>query len=167
MRERLIGASVLVIIAVILVPWLVSRAQRPHEIVRRLPIPANATDAGAPYELPLPSSGPGPVATGARPALAAGTGAATGATAPAPASAAGWSIQVASFSDRKAAQGLAGRLARAGFNVFLAPHTVDKIVYYRVRVGPYAAAASARAAAPRVAAVSGTRVVVRAPGSDG
>lgn len=154
-RERLIGASVLVVIAVILIPWLVSRAHHPREIVRNLPVPASATDSTPPYVLPLPTSG----------AAAPAATAVAGATRRSPEG--GWSVQVASFSDRKAAATLAARLMRAGFKVFLSPHAVGKTVYYRVRVGPYAAAANARAAAPRVAAVSGTRVVVRGPGNDG
>src|SRR5690625_3625683 len=53
MRERLIGAAVLVIIAVILIPWLVSHSHHPREQVRTLPVP-NIESTAAPAVLTLP-----------------------------------------------------------------------------------------------------------------
>jgi DedD protein len=53
MRERLIGAAILVIIAVILIPWLVSHSHQPREQVRTLPVP-NVESASAPAVLTLP-----------------------------------------------------------------------------------------------------------------
>lgn len=58
MRERLIGAAVLVIIAVILVPWLVSRAHHPEDVVTRTAWPASANAPARPYVLPLQSTAP-------------------------------------------------------------------------------------------------------------
>lgn len=199
MRERLIGAAVLVIIAVILIPWLVSRAHHPQdEVVTRTAWPASASAPAQPYVLPLG----GATTTGSAGRLpATSRGAATTAVAvqpPPPKTAApqpqpisgspqaggqrpgssapdsgpsqaamdsGWSIQAASFSDLDAARTLAMRLRQAGFEVGLAPHQVGTTTYYRVRVGPYPSEARARAAAPGVARISKTQVLVRSPGN--
>jgi DedD protein len=53
MRERLIGAIVLVVVAIIAVPWLVSRAHHPEEVVTHKPWPASASTPQQPYVLPL------------------------------------------------------------------------------------------------------------------
>lgn len=53
MKERLIGAVVLVVVAVILVPWLVSRAHHPEDVVTHGGWPADAATASRPYVLPL------------------------------------------------------------------------------------------------------------------
>ena len=182
MRERLIGAAVVVVAAIILIPWLVSRAHHPREVVSRLPVPASATDGSKSYVLPLPASGPPPAsgrAVAAMPASRAASQAppkpvhetapaqparhkdASSASTPAP----GWTVQVASFSKRGAAAPLVKRLGKAGFKAFIDPHQVGGTTYYRVRVGPYRDEAKAKAAAPRIAAVSGTKVLVRQQGS--
>lgn len=48
MRERLIGATIVVIAIVVIVPWLVSRSHRPREVTKNMPVPgvAAATSAG-------------------------------------------------------------------------------------------------------------------------
>jgi|GEM_PF-1381130 len=206
MRERLIGAAVLVIIAVIMIPWLVSRAHHPRDVVTRTSWPASASAPAKPYVLPLqgtvpataggvamapgkhtanagkvirPMRMPPPVRT--TPSVQAATGgtgtavvhekpgsaaAGPGATKtdnPPPAND-GWIVQAASFSHLDAAQKLAGQLKQAGFNVNLSPHKVGKTTYYRVRVGPYPSEARARSAAPGVARISNTKVLIRSPG---
>jgi len=206
MRERLIGAVVLVVIAVILIPWLVSRAHHPEDIVTHKPWPASASTPPKPYILPLQAKrnvtpaettdGSGSVAKAhgqsaptqspAPPVTHAATGIAQ-APAPQPsvrqrsttgsaqakksavkpaARLHGWSIQAASFSDAKSARELAGKLKQAGFKVVLVPNTVKGTRYFQVRVGPYRTEKLARDAAPGVARISNTKVLVRAPGSD-
>lgn len=209
MRERLIGAIVLVVIAVILVPWLVSRAHHPEDVVTHKAWPASASTPQRPYVLPLQATRtvaaektPATVAvatTAATPQQTAAGGKASPVNKPtidvartpppsptaarhetaAPKSGAGkapgikpsatlkgWSIQAASFSDVKSARALASRLEQAGFKVGLASHTVKGTLYYQVRVGPYSSEKLARDAAPGVARISNTKVLVRAPGSD-
>lgn len=182
MRERLIGAAVVVVAAIILIPWLVSRAHHPREVVNRLPVPASATEEAKSYVLPLPASGPPPArsravvsvpASGAAPqapaepvhesapAQPANHKVASSARAPAP----GWTVQVASFSKRGAAMPLVKRLGKAGFKAFIDSHQIVGTTYYRVLVGPYHDQAKAKAAAPRIAVVSGTKVLVRQQGS--
>ena len=206
MRERLIGAVVLVVIAVIVIPWLVSRAHHPEDVVTHRPWPASASTPPKPYILPLQakrSVAPGQTADGSEavanahgqsataqsltpPVTHAATGVAQ-AAAPNPsgrqtattgsspvkksavkgtAKIHGWSIQAASFSDVKSARELAGKLEQAGFKVALVPNTVKGTRYYQVRVGPYDSEKLARDAAPGVARISNTKVLVRAPGSD-
>ncbi|MGH8127102.1 MAG: SPOR domain-containing protein [Gammaproteobacteria bacterium] len=219
MRERLIGAAVLVIIAVILIPWLVSRAHHPENIVTRTSWPASANAPAQPYVLPLQSTVPTTSSVAAIPApttqttdtsrtATAHTATAVAATMPSetkasatdnavptqplvshksgpvkqkPASTSagltvppaatpqlmhtGWSVQAASFSDIKAARILEKHLEKAGFKVGLAPHQVSETTYYRVLVGPYPSKTQARAAAPKIARISRTRVLIRTPGS--
>lgn len=43
MRERLIGAAIVLIAIVIIVPWLVSRSHRPSDVTENLPVPGAAT----------------------------------------------------------------------------------------------------------------------------
>lgn len=200
MRERLIGAVVLVVIAVILIPWLVSRAHHPRDIVTRTSWPASASTPARPYVLPLRGTMPAtssvaamppaartaaampPAATSAphpqtqtvvhrvspsvnsKPA-ASNAGSTTLSKANSPSVATGWHIQAASFSDINAARTLEKHLEQAGFKVSLAPHRVNKTTYYRVLVGPYPSKARARAAAPGVARISRTKVLIRKPGS--
>ena len=207
MRERLIGAIVLVVIAVILVPWLVSRAHHPDDVVTHKPWPASASTPQQPYVLPLQATrtvaarkAPGqrtratttkPRQTEtqppAQPVTHAAAGVARASTSPPPvkhdtatsksdsdkateikqgATPKGWSIQAASFSDPKSARALADKLEQAGFNVGLSAHKVKGRLYYQVRVGPYSSEKLARDAAPGVARISNTKVLVRAPGSD-
>ena len=206
MRERLIGAIVLVVIAIIAIPWLVSRAHRPEDVVTHKSWPASASTPPKPYILPLQekrivasrkaTSGSGTVATA--------HGQPTPTQSPAPkvthtesempqvpapqqqarqesaskpvtpktpdakkaAKFQGWSIQAASFADVKAARELAGKLKQAGFKVGLVPNSVKGTRYYQVRVGPYRSEKLARDAAPGVARISNTKVLVRAPGGD-
>jgi len=182
MRERLIGAAVVVIAAIILIPWLVSRAHRPHEVVQKLPAPATLSKPGeASYRLSLPASGT-PVAHGATSAPARSAPPMPTRSAPqrvahatpAPDRTTGghaadagqqpdgsWSVQAASFSKKSAARKLAQRLRRAGFEVYLAPHPVGSRTFYRVRVGPYPTAKGAHAAAPHVSAITRGKVLVQ------
>jgi len=61
---------------------------------------------------------------------------------------AGYSVQLAAFSDDRGANALAGRLKKAGHPAYTEPYTTSRGTLYRVRVGPYStreAAESARA----------------------
>ncbi len=187
MRERLIGAIILVIVAIILIPWLVSRAHHPRQVVRQLPVPASVSGGEQHYVMPLSASAAAPVrnapaahrvptqatqsqahavpSAGAVPARSTTSAAAARESAPKGATAPGWHIQVASFTSRKAAEGLVARLSKAGFTADLSPNTVGKTTYYRVWVGPYESAERAKAAAAKVSAVSGTKVLIRQPGA--
>ncbi|MGA7966003.1 MAG: SPOR domain-containing protein [Gammaproteobacteria bacterium] len=73
MRERLIGAAVLVVIAVILIPWLVSRAHHPEDVVTQTSWPASASTPAQPYVLPLQSTVPASSSAAAMPTPAART----------------------------------------------------------------------------------------------
>ncbi|MDN5865490.1 MAG: SPOR domain-containing protein [Gammaproteobacteria bacterium] len=73
MRNRLIGAAVLVIAAVILIPWLVSNSRDPREQVQTLPVPQVAS-AGTPVVLELPALPGSSAAAASAPATSAATG---------------------------------------------------------------------------------------------
>ena len=193
MRERLIGAIVLVVIAIVLIPWLVSRAHHPSEQVHMLPLPAAATAAAAsvlplpPANKPLPDATAAPASRTAAPTInppatatvhtqvstpapmAAKPAVSKGASRNKPtANVGGWYVQVASFSSHDGAQTLAAKLSKAGFHAYVSSHAVKGRTWYRVRVGPYKDGATARAASARIAGVSHTRVFVReSDGHDG
>lgn len=183
MRERLIGAAAIVVVGIVVIPWLVSRARFAHELnqSRPLSVPVSTAGTSASPDLvlalpPLASTPAGtsapasaPAATRTHPALASASAATR--THPAPTAAAvppssaepvsGWSVQVASVTDPGAAATLAAKLIHAGFKAFVSPHLLNGKTWYRVRVGPYPDAASAKAAEAKIAAVSGTRVILQ------
>ena len=192
MRERLIGAIVLVVIAVILIPWLVSRAHHPREIVTHQSWPASASTPQHPYVLPLSGSAqdarravdgdvaaasPGTHAVGvghaapspntaavpASPEPAAGPSPHAAPPVAEPSLRKGWSIQAASFADIKSARDLEKKLEQGGFKASLTSNRVKGTLYYQVRVGPYPSEKRAREAASGVARISNTKVLVRAP----
>lgn len=172
----MIGAAAIVVVAIVAIPWLVSRARFAHELnqsrATSIPISAAGTVASPGLELALPpltaaatrTSAPSPA-----PATATAHSVPTAATVPPPLRepVSGWSVQVASLTDSDAAAKLAAGLIHAGFKAFVSPHLLRGKTWYRVRVGPYPDAASAEAAAPKIAAVSGTKVIVRRLGGAG
>lgn len=176
MRERLIGAIAIVVVAIVTIPWLVSRARYAHQLSlpRATLIPANAAATAASPGLslglpPLSTASDGasaPVAvTAESPAPPAPAATTVTATAGMPTS--GWGVQAASLTDPGDAAGLSARLIRAGFKAFVSPHLVGGKTWYRVYVGPYPDAAAARSAAPKIAALSKTQVIVRQFGGKG
>jgi cell division protein FtsN len=72
-------------------------------------------------------------------------------------------VQVASFKEEAAAEGLKGRLIKKGYAVQVVPVQIEKMgLWYRVRLGGYATQQEARAAQKRIAAeenIEGTKVV--------
>lgn len=192
MRERLIGAAIVVIAVVILVPWLVSRAHHPREVVRSLPVPGVIARGAATATRPTAAGTYSSIAARALAATeppASAAKAASAASAPAvvvaqgsrssPAGAVaasrsgtgkgisrplrGWTIQVASYTRRATARALAERLGRSGFPAYLDPNTLHGRVYLRVMIGPYARRVDARAVVPRIEKLTGAKVLLRGP----
>lgn len=179
--QRIVGAVVLVVLAVIFLPMIVRPRPVPRPPVAApgapsaAQVPAAAARSGtqAPVPTPAPTPAPTPVA---KSGPAAGALAAPPATTPAvkmqpvplvsrthpwapaapPAArpqAAGdqWFVQVASLANLHAARRLQQRLAHAGFRVRLAHAGRPHRPLYRVQVGPYDRRAAAVVAQRRVA----------------
>jgi cell division septation protein DedD len=211
-RERIIGAIAIVVVAIIVIPWLIVQVRAPRELERTAPalpfsnVPGDAPNADQSlYNLPplhpaqsatraaptpatnptvasssaakadkslydLPSLNPAKSVPTTPTAMASAGSPARGSAKPQPPPAAGpiaavptagWGVQAASFSSRKTAEALRVRLLQAGISAFLSPHVVGGTTYYRVMAGPYPSVAAARAKVSPVAAVSGTKAVVR------
>lgn len=177
MRERIIGAIAVVVVAIVVIPWLVARSHLPHQVIRTLPVPGSVTAGATPdtalYSLPpLVASGAHATAQH-QPQPAAQPAAAPAAPAPPPkpdATAAtggggGWTIQAASFTDRPSADELVRQLAARHIAATVSPHAIGGHTYYRVIAGPYASEKAARDELSAIAAVARTRGIVRPPGA--
>ena len=151
LKQRLIGAAVLIALAVIFLPMLVQGPAPDSgvaDVSTRVPdAPAGGYET---RELPLLGGTPGPAAP--QPAAEAGTvaeGAAgePSATAAAdPATAAGqWAVTFGAYASTGDAAAVIDRLRQAGLEGFSEKDTVNGRPAWRVRVGPYADRALAEA----------------------
>lgn len=178
LKERVIGASVLAMLAVIFIPMLLDESEhvetkitgsnipsRPEsEFTSRIvPLPGgdfarpeiSADAAGATPPADAPSNAPAPEAPQAT--AAASTGAAQS---PGSAAAAGaapervgltaWVVQLGSFSSEANASGLEQRLRGAGFTSFVETQKQGGEASYRVRVGPELLRSEAQALRDRI-----------------
>jgi len=162
-RERLVGAFVLVAIVVLFVPALLkgpAREADTSEIAdrRSVVIPVEVTsepereeqlvpeplspDSGRPVvDEPLPQAAP-PPATVPEPAFEpprATEPVRSPADAPAAGAAPGqpaWAVQLGAFSTREKAEALVARLRGNGYAAFVLEYRADGRVLHRVRVGP-------------------------------
>lgn len=192
LKERLVGASLLVVAGVIVIPWLLDGRVAPPEKTESLTLPragsaASTTrkivlDAGTPQ-----SAAPTPPAAAPRdvappdplPATSAPRGDAppvvqaldsdpprTRPAAPPDTSdpAAGWAVQVGSFSSQSNADKLARRLTDLGYKAFVSRKVIDDRVMYRVRVGPQRSRDDAEAIARRLRAEDQPVRIVEHPG---
>src|SRR5690606_19355589 len=143
LKQRLIGAAVLVALAVIFLPMLVQGPAPDSgvaDVSTRVPeAPASGYET---RELPLL----GPAAEPGAPVLAAGTdavepeeeaGAATVAADPAVA-AGRWAVSFGAYASEKDADAVISRLRQAGLEGFSEQTTVNGRQAWRVRVGPFA-----------------------------
>lgn len=186
-RERLIGALVLVAIVVLFVPAILkgrgsAPVEPPAQPTRRVEVPL--ADAAAVQEEQVLV--PEPVADVSRPAATQDT-AAPAASAPpastappapakeAPAQAAkplvaqsstqspAWAVQLGAFSNRQKAEQLVADLRKRRYSAFLLEYRASGQVLYRVRVGPEQDRARAEEIAARLAKDGFQPVVARHP----
>ena len=155
LKERLVGASVLVGLAVWLIPWVldgpvpgpefrvpqepateVSAPLRTQTI--RLENPQNSSARVGATDISGSSadSGSRPIAP-VQPAPGGMATVSSGTTRETPGgTVAGWLVQVGSFGDEENARRQANRVADAGYTARLYPHTSGGRLMCRVRVGP-------------------------------
>ena len=183
LKERLIGAVVLVVLGVIIIPFFIKSAPSPDSTVTQsVSLPAaDATGAQQQVSLPLTSTvapampaaatqapatalapAPAPAAPPSKPAVHAIPRAV--APAPAvPASSAGgrWTVQVGSYGSEANADKVLASLKQHGLHGSLTHFIKAGHTYYRVRVGAYAEHGDAEKAAAAVAkAIGGKPQVV-------
>ncbi len=192
LKYRLTGAVILVLLAVLFVPELLTGPARPRPSTTG-PAPAPTTAEGAPLrsydidlgdssaaapvepvadETPVPAAEPVAAqedAPTAEPPRAAAATAAAASAAPAtaapaaPAPTAGFAVQVGSFSARNSADRLAADLRRRGFQAFVSQARSGGKPMFRVRVGPVADRAAAQALAARLKSAGQSGAVVPLP----
>lgn len=150
LKERLIGAAVLVALGVWLIPWLLDGgARRPESAEPTLELPAE-TDAAPVRAQTIQLDPRTPAAEAASQASSTlGAPAAIRAAAPpSPTSEGGeradatrsgqWLVQLGSFGDAENAERLASRVDAYGYNAAVSDVKTSGKVMHRVRLGPYA-----------------------------
>jgi DedD protein len=173
-RERLVGALVLVAIVVLFVPALLKGPARERATAdtisqQSIEIPVRGTNEPAREEMLVPEA-PSPPQTAvpiveeplpraeAPPAIAARL---EPAPVPAPKAAEpdsvvvasgqpAWAVQLGAFSTREKAESLAADLRKRGYAAFVLEHRANGKVLHRVRVGPEQDRARAAAIAERL-----------------
>ncbi|HEY1772373.1 MAG TPA: SPOR domain-containing protein [Gammaproteobacteria bacterium] len=173
LKERLIGAAVLVVLGVIIIPLFLKSSPSPDSTVNQavsLPAP-DSTAAQQQVSLPLTATAapalaavtktPAPAAA-SKPAVHAISRAAAPAAAASVSQATGkWSVQAGSYGSAANADKAAALLKQHGFHPTVSHFSKAGHTYYRVRVGAYAEHGDADKAAAAVAkAVGGKPEVV-------
>jgi len=181
-KERLIGASILVALIVLVAPELLSGSKssslpeiRPAiapEATRNVTLDLATSKAPAssgvePAETQVvPASAVSAVHGGEAAAPPAITSASSGSPAAPPSAApvetmapspissrAGWAVQLGSFASRSNADNLSRQLKGQGFSVYVLPGGAGTSVRYRVRVGPLADRDSAERTAAKLKSI--------------
>jgi DedD protein len=178
LKERIIGAAVLVLVVVLLVPVFLDGTPGGDEIVsERVPLPGQAEQKSQTVVLDLDRKDPVPVATGNAPTQKqeqepppkpvvkqaepetvepdpepeAEPAKPAAEKSAADASSTGmWAVQLGSFSDQENAERLAADLRKQGFAAFLSQHSTGSVAQHRVRIGPQKDRESAEAMAARL-----------------
>ncbi|HVA55360.1 MAG TPA: SPOR domain-containing protein [Gammaproteobacteria bacterium] len=184
LKERLIGAVVLVVLAVIIIPWVLKGGSTPDTTVTKsLTLPPAAVTNGQPaYHMDL--SNPAGAASASEPAVitqvplaAVKQGSPTSKIMAAPidepakqpnlehaASVAtksgGWVVQAGSYSNESNAHRVQNKLTKQGYHAYISRFHKGSRTYYRVRVGPYTDRVSAEHVVTGVGKAFGGRAVV-------
>jgi DedD protein len=154
LKERLIGAAVLVALGVWLIPWLLDGAPRPPESAEpALELPAAADSApmrAQTIRLDPPAaaepSTQSTIGTEARAPVAAPANPGAEGTLHAGSALSGqWLVQLGSFGDAANAQQLARRVGEFGHDAAVSDVKASGKVMHRVRLGPYATRGEAEA----------------------
>ena len=180
LKERIIGAAVLVLVVVLLVPVFLDGTPGGDEIVsERVPLPGQAEQKSQTVVLDRDRKDPVPAATGSAPAQkqeqepppklvvkqaepetvkpdpdpepeAEPAKPAADESAANASSTGMWAVQLGSFGDQENAERLAADLRKQGFAAFLSQLSTSSGQLHRVRIGPQKDRESAEAMAARL-----------------
>jgi len=173
LKERIIGAAVLVLVVVLVVPVFLDGMPGNGEIIsERVPLPGQSEQKSQTVVLNLDRKDPVPVATSStstqkqqeeapkpvirqtqpEPAKPDPVPVKPEPEKPAPAASTTgmWAVQLGSFGDQGNAERLAADLRKQGFAAFLSRHTTSSGLRHRVRIGPQKDRDSAEAMAARL-----------------
>ena len=178
LKERLVGAMVLVVLGVLLIPVFLDGGSKPGRVQRTLELPADTgiemqtrnidLDRRKPAASPAPSEvqpearTPPPVVKKEQttPAAAGTPGKLTVAATPKATVTGQWAVQLGSFGDRGNAERLAQSVNAQGYTAFVARFDEQGKALHRVRVGPASTRGQAESLAKRLAADGHTGQVV-------
>ena len=174
LKERLIGAVVLVLLGVIIIPFFLKGSAPDSGVAQPVTLPpAAGTAAPQQYTLSLaPAGGTAALAPAAATQGPAPQAAAAPAPAPkpvvhsiarqqaAPVSGGTWLIQAGSYGSEANATKVAHTLEQHGYHASVSRFSKGGQTYFRVRVGPYAERSAADKAAPGVARAYGGKAEV-------
>lgn len=186
-KHRVIGAIILVAVAVITVPLILNKNEPPEQdakpagdtktVIAEVPPSAPPTPAPMPpvEAAPMPSEPPSEISVTqpdiapeppARAPAKAQTPTTNKAETPVPKSKAargdkGWFVQVGTFSNPENARALADKLKRKGYPASLESVRVEQTKVVRVRVGPYPQDAKAKTIQADIQKGLGIRGIVR------
>ena len=193
LKERLIGAAVLVLVVVLVVPVFLDGPSGDGELVNeRVPLPGQSGQVNKTIVLERDRSSPVPSNAGNEPAAAppqtkqvvvepepqakvAETTPEPVVTKPepeqpakqmpaaAPSTTGMWAVQLGSFGDKENAERLAADLRKQGFAAFLSQLSTSSGQLHRVRIGPQKDRESAEAMAERLAKAGHTGKVLPHP----
>ncbi len=181
LKQRLIGAVVLVALAVIFLPMLI-KGPAPESGASNVPLDVPATPAGdyETRELPLVTPGQTPqggaVGLGGRASAASDAAAdeaadgTSGSMLPPTAAGGNYAVNFGAYATTADAEAVIARLQQSGFPGYREPTTINGNTAYRVRIGPYADRASAetvRLQAGQVRSDVRTQVVALDAGTPG
>jgi DedD protein len=156
-KERLIGATILVVLVVLLVPEFLSGprtaakppAPRPEESLRTYVVDVDHIGTAPPQAAPasvaasVAAPEPAPVAAPTPPAAQPQAVSKPLANARPTVASAGWTVQLGSFANKANAESLTHQLKAEGFNAYIAPIGRAAAQRFRVRLGPIADRAAA------------------------
>ena len=178
LKERIIGAVVLVVFAVLVVPIFLDGPSEEREIVsetvtlpgqnsqerkqqtivlerdRDQPVPLTQVAAPEPEPVQQAAAQKPPETTETRtpaPEMTAAADPATTAPQPAQSSTGMWAVQLGSFSNKENAERLAADLRKQGYAAFLSQLQTKEGALQRVRIGPQKDRESAEAVAAQLA----------------
>ena len=179
MKERLIGAVVLVLLGIIIIPLFLKGPAPETPTTQPLTLPPASATAIQEYSLALspgtaapaaaatqapavaPNPGPAPAATPSKaPVQAIQRPASSAAPAAAPAATGKWVVQAGSYGSEANAGKAVKALQQHGLHAFISRFQKGKQTFFRVRVGPYTERADADKAVKAVAAAVGGKADV-------
>ena len=154
LKERLVGAVVLVVVSVAIIPWVLDGPNRSHRTTESFDLPAAtsnseiqegnsktfrfslADEQAANTDQAADGNGDGKKAQVIAPRTTTAQDSAQVA-ARAQANLFGWTVQVGSFSNRGNARALVGNLKSQGFEAYINEHDTGGTLHFRVRVGKF------------------------------
>jgi DedD protein len=185
LKERIIGAAVLVVFAILVVPVFLDGPDDDAEMItesvtlpgqnnqerkqqtivlerdRTEPVPAAATPTPVVQKTPAPAKEKPAVKAQTEPAKPAAT---TEKSAAAAESTTGmWAVQLGSFSNQENAERLAADLRKQGYAAFLSQLQTDSGALHRVRIGPQKDRDSAESVAAKLSSAGHKGQVVPHP----